>query len=69
MRKKINYLYNHTKLAPLKKVKKLVNGQTIHIELFPDDEKDKKILQEVELVRAFDKNLKKVFDEEDNQEK
>jgi len=46
-------------------VKKYVDGQMINIELFEDDEKDNKAMKERDLVRVFDQNIKKVFENDE----
>ena len=53
-KQKVNYLYSHTGAKVIKKVKKYVDGQMINIELFEDDEKDNKRMDEKQLVRVFD---------------
>ena len=40
----------HTNIKPLKKVTKIINGQKIEFELFPDDRKDTKYLDEKILI-------------------
>lgn len=62
---KVNYLFNHTYAKGIKKVKKYVDGQMINIELFEDDEKDNKAMKERDLVRVFDQNIKKVFENDE----
>lgn len=37
----------------------------INIELFQDDEKDNKRMEEKQLVRVFDQNIKKVFENDE----
>lgn len=37
----------------------------INIELFQDDEKDIKRMEEKQLVRVFDQNIKKVFENDE----
>jgi hypothetical protein len=54
-------MFNHTNISGIKKVKKYIEGSVISIELFPDDLKDKRRMNEKDLVKSFDNNFKKIL--------